>query len=314
MVVILNSVPAGYSLRTDPDGTPTVATRSRSAWGRPSRRPTSASSGSGPSATPSGTTPTATPSRMPASPGSPASPCRCTRTSTGRAHRPRRAALRDGARPTPDGELRLRPPRPRLLRRRRPHHRSGAGRDHGDDADDDGRRPRSGAGLHCSADFGFGPFAQLGDFVWHDVDKDGVQDPGEPGIEGITVTLRDGSGVVVATTTTDADGLYVFRALLPGQYTATVTVPAGLRAHVRPGRHARRQLHRLPRRRRLPLERGLRSPRHLEHRRPRLARRRRRRRPGRRRERPRGRARLPVSRRDRQRLLRRRRAVHRRRP
>ena len=85
------------------------------------------------------------------------------------------------------------------------------------------------AQAYAQADFGFGPFAQLGDFVWHDVDEDGVQDPGEPGIEGMTVTLSDASGVV-ATTTTDADGFYVFRGSTAGQYTAAVTVPAGLRS------------------------------------------------------------------------------------
>ena len=76
------------------------------------------------------------------------------------------------------------------------------------------------------ADFGFGPFAQLGDFVWHDVNKDGAQDAGEPGIAGIAVTLSDVSGVV-ATATTDADGAYLFRALPAGDYTVTVANPPG---------------------------------------------------------------------------------------
>ena len=50
----------------------------------------------------------------------------------------------------------------------------------------------------------------IGDTVWLDLDRDGTQDGLEPGIEGVTVTLRDAHGNVVATTTTDADGQYAF--------------------------------------------------------------------------------------------------------
>lgn len=50
----------------------------------------------------------------------------------------------------------------------------------------------------------------LGDYVWADADFDGVQDAGEVGIPGVVVYLVDPSGVIVASTTTDADGLYSF--------------------------------------------------------------------------------------------------------
>ncbi len=60
--------------------------------------------------------------------------------------------------------------------------------------------------------------AAIGDRVWFDTDQDGVQDDGEPGVEGVTVELLDDSGTVVATTTTDADGLYLFSGLTPGDY------------------------------------------------------------------------------------------------
>ncbi|RXK17115.1 SdrD B-like domain-containing protein, partial [Macrococcus sp. DPC7161] len=33
------------------------------------------------------------------------------------------------------------------------------------------------------------PVYDLGDKVWFDADKDGIQDAGEPGIPGVTVTL-----------------------------------------------------------------------------------------------------------------------------
>lgn len=42
-------------------------------------------------------------------------------------------------------------------------------------------------------DFGFGRFA-IGDFVWRDVNGDGIQDPDEPGIEGVSVKLLDSAG------------------------------------------------------------------------------------------------------------------------
>ncbi|MBT8198105.1 MAG: hypothetical protein KJO84_06345, partial [Acidimicrobiia bacterium] len=59
----------------------------------------------------------------------------------------------------------------------------------------------------------------IGDFVWLDSNGDGVQDAGEPGIPGVTVTL---SGDADATAVTDANGLYGFADLAAGEYTATV--------------------------------------------------------------------------------------------
>ncbi len=68
----------------------------------------------------------------------------------------------------------------------------------------------------------------IGDFVWQDDDGDGVQDPGEPGIPGVTVNLAGPGGSQSATT--DAGGLYLFSPLVSGDYTVmvdTTTVPAG---------------------------------------------------------------------------------------
>ncbi len=53
---------------------------------------------------------------------------------------------------------------------------------------------------------------ELGDRVWHDKDGDGVQDPGEQGIDGLTVELYK-SGTKVGTTTTQGGGLYLFNDL-----------------------------------------------------------------------------------------------------
>lgn len=86
--------------------------------------------------------------------------------------------------------------------------------------------------------------ASIGDYVWNDLDGDGVQDSGESGIAGVTVQLRNGSNVLVATQTTgngttdvDGDGVidplgyYRFRTLGPDTYSVTVsTPPAGFDA------------------------------------------------------------------------------------
>ncbi|MBK9462542.1 MAG: carboxypeptidase regulatory-like domain-containing protein [Sphingobacteriales bacterium] len=58
--------------------------------------------------------------------------------------------------------------------------------------------------------------ASLGNYVWYDVNQDGIQDATETGVDGVTVTLYDGNGAVVATTTTDATGAYEFTGLTPG--------------------------------------------------------------------------------------------------
>ena|GEM_PF-694989 len=68
-------------------------------------------------------------------------------------------------------------------------------------------------------DFGFVTKTYaIGDKVWLDSDKNGVQDAGEPPVAGVTVELRDGAGTVIATTTTDRNGRYVFDELPAGTY------------------------------------------------------------------------------------------------
>ncbi|WP_185155406.1 SdrD B-like domain-containing protein [Rudanella paleaurantiibacter] len=70
--------------------------------------------------------------------------------------------------------------------------------------------------------------ASLGDFVWLDTNRNGVQDPGEPGYPGVEVTLYDAiSGTVVSTTVTSASGLYAFTNLPAGEYYVTFTAPQG---------------------------------------------------------------------------------------
>ncbi|KON31518.1 hypothetical protein AC482_00580 [miscellaneous Crenarchaeota group-15 archaeon DG-45] len=48
----------------------------------------------------------------------------------------------------------------------------------------------------------------IGNFVWEDLDGDGIQDNGEPGIPGVTVELYYSWGKFLQSTTTDAFGEY----------------------------------------------------------------------------------------------------------
>jgi hypothetical protein len=71
------------------------------------------------------------------------------------------------------------------------------------------------------------PPASVGDFVWQDLNADGIQDAGEPGIPNVTVVLKDNIGNTVGTTTTNASGAYSFTNLVPGTYSVTFTTPSG---------------------------------------------------------------------------------------
>jgi len=67
----------------------------------------------------------------------------------------------------------------------------------------------------------------LGDRVWLDANEDGLQDGNEIGIPGITVNLFDCDDVLLATTMTDAAGLYLFDLLPAGDYRVGFVVPEG---------------------------------------------------------------------------------------
>ena len=94
--------------------------------------------------------------------------------------------------------------------------------------------------------FGFVKPASIGDYVWFDANKDGIQDADEYGVAGVRVTLVDSldrpvvdaNGNTVAAVTTDANGKYTFENLLPNpermlaqngndSYTVRFTPPAG---------------------------------------------------------------------------------------
>jgi uncharacterized repeat protein (TIGR01451 family)/fimbrial isopeptide formation D2 family protein len=78
-------------------------------------------------------------------------------------------------------------------------------------------------------DFGYAQAAGIGDSIWYDINGDGVQDAGEYGLAGITVTLtgdtdNDGFVDVTMSTTTDGDGNYFFAGLVAGDYTISTAV------------------------------------------------------------------------------------------
>ena len=93
-------------------------------------------------------------------------------------------------------------------------------------------------GSVIDVNFGFVKPASVGDKVWMDVNRDGLQDADEPALPGVTVTLTradgsavtDASGNPVAAVTTDANGKYVFENLLPGDYKVSFQAPAGYEA------------------------------------------------------------------------------------
>jgi uncharacterized protein (DUF2141 family) len=84
--------------------------------------------------------------------------------------------------------------------------------------------------------------SSIGDTYFHDLNKNGVQNAGEPGIAGVNVKLFDNTGVEVPVgpdgllgtaddalggMTTDANGKYLFANLRSGNYSVGFGLPAG---------------------------------------------------------------------------------------
>jgi len=70
-------------------------------------------------------------------------------------------------------------------------------------------------------DYGFVRLVELGNYVWYDADHNGVQDAGETGFGGVTVTITYPDGRVFTTTTT-ANGHYTFTVPISQAYTIAV--------------------------------------------------------------------------------------------
>lgn len=68
--------------------------------------------------------------------------------------------------------------------------------------------------------------AQLGNYVWNDINQNGLQDPTEVGVAGITISLLTSTNVLVATTVTDAYGKYLFNPISAGTYKVIFSLPS----------------------------------------------------------------------------------------
>ena len=80
------------------------------------------------------------------------------------------------------------------------------------------------AGLGDIEAFCFQPPIEIGNRVWFDENEDGIQDPGEAPLAGVTLELYQGS-TLIATVITDAEGNFIFSS---GPGTSTTSHQYGL--------------------------------------------------------------------------------------
>jgi hypothetical protein len=73
------------------------------------------------------------------------------------------------------------------------------------------------------------PRSTLGDYTWVDSNQNGIQDGGEPGLQGVRVQLYDSTWVLMNTTFTDRNGHFVIADITPGDRILRFTPPAGYR-------------------------------------------------------------------------------------
>jgi hypothetical protein len=86
----------------------------------------------------------------------------------------------------------------------------------------------SGGNTNLTVDAGiYSTRAALGDYVWFDANKDGIQDATESGIPGVTVILYDAANLAIASAVTDQNGRYFFSNLNPGTYTVGFSTTPG---------------------------------------------------------------------------------------
>jgi len=78
----------------------------------------------------------------------------------------------------------------------------------------------SNSNYNATYDIGLIGTASLGDYLWDDANRNGLQDPFENGLGGRQVLLKNAAGTaILATTQTDSYGKYRFDHLAPGTYT-----------------------------------------------------------------------------------------------
>jgi len=84
------------------------------------------------------------------------------------------------------------------------------------------------APIDLTVDFPYIATGFIGDFIWNDLDNDGVQDALEPGIDGVTVQLDQG-GILYAEAISDFRGYYSFGNLRPNfTYDVSITDTGGV--------------------------------------------------------------------------------------
>jgi uncharacterized repeat protein (TIGR01451 family) len=91
---------------------------------------------------------------------------------------------------------------------------------------------------NTSVDFGFVRPAMVNGRVWLDVNRNGQQDAGEPGLPDVVINLFTAQTTIsaqsvetsgpISTTTSGANGVYAFSGIMPGQpYTLNFALPSG---------------------------------------------------------------------------------------
>jgi hypothetical protein len=75
--------------------------------------------------------------------------------------------------------------------------------------------------------FGTVGLSIIGDYVWEDLDRDGVQEEGEPPLANVLVELFDSDREYVTSTTSDANGRYFLEGVEPGVYFVKFNSPSG---------------------------------------------------------------------------------------
>jgi uncharacterized repeat protein (TIGR01451 family) len=96
------------------------------------------------------------------------------------------------------------------------------------------------APINLTGDFGYAPLASLGDYIWADANKNGIQDSGEKALDGVRIELLDSNNNPVSDPhktpgtpyilTSTASGFYRFTGLQPGTYKVKFSnLPSGAR-------------------------------------------------------------------------------------
>ncbi|MBD3825211.1 MAG: calcium-binding protein, partial [Epsilonproteobacteria bacterium] len=70
--------------------------------------------------------------------------------------------------------------------------------------------------------------ASIGNHVWYDENRNGLQESNEKGVEAVKVILFDDNDIQIAETSTDSEGIYQFYGLIPGNYYLSFSdIPVG---------------------------------------------------------------------------------------